>query len=310
MKTGTLDVPNQRSSHSAPTPRGGGLSIIIGTIVGNVLLIYSQIAVSWIFIICALALGFIGWLDDSKRVNGPFVRLALQLIIVLCFVWNAPELALFPLPEPLDIKLGITSSVFAALWILSYMNMFNFMDGLDGLATSQAVCIALLWSLYVGWYEASMMLVIGGACFGFLILNWSPAKIFMGDSGSMFLGFSLSALPFITQEKPVHESILVMALLSWVFLSDASFTLCRRLLRQERVWQAHRSHLYQRLNQQGWSHAKVTGLVITLGLAISLASLYLVSKSRWVALLWAALVFVAYATFITYKEHSSSKAEN
>jgi UDP-N-acetylmuramyl pentapeptide phosphotransferase/UDP-N-acetylglucosamine-1-phosphate transferase len=172
------------------------------------------------------------------------------------------------------------------LWIVGLVNAYNFMDGIDGLAGGQAIVAASGWVL-VGILTGQPALtgaacVLAAACAAFLRFNWSPARVFMGDVGSAFLGFAFAVLPLSTP-SPVRF-VLAGACFMWPFLFDTCFTLIRRLLRRENVLQAHRSHLYQRLIGTGVSHAHVTSVYLMLA-ALGLPAALCFASGRWVSAL-------------------------
>jgi UDP-N-acetylmuramyl pentapeptide phosphotransferase/UDP-N-acetylglucosamine-1-phosphate transferase len=152
--------------------------------------------------------------------------------------------------------------VLGVLWIVAFVNAFNFMDGIDGIAGAQALVAGLGWTalgaaLGDGAVRA-LGIVIAGSAAGFLLLNWSPARIFMGDGGSSFLGYLLAGVPLAAQDT---LGVAVPAFfIVWPFLFDTAVTLVRRAARGENLMQAHRNHLYQRLTQSGWTHARVASL--------------------------------------------------
>jgi UDP-N-acetylmuramyl pentapeptide phosphotransferase/UDP-N-acetylglucosamine-1-phosphate transferase len=256
-----LDHPNPRSSHSAPTPRGGGIAVV------------GAIAVAWVglwavgalpveglaIVLGAIALGAIGWLDDLRGLS-PALRLLAQFAAVAGGIWALPRGAVFQgwLPPALDA----IAAAFAWVW---FVNLFNFMDGIDGLDGSEAAAIGLglmlLAAVGVGGDldVAGPATAIAAASLGFLVWNWAPARIFLGDVGSVPLGYVLG---FLLLEQAVRGRWRAALILPLYFLADATLTLLRRLLRGERVWQAHREHFYQRAVQRGLGHAAVVVRVI------------------------------------------------
>ena len=290
-----LDIPNQRSSHSRPTPRGGGLAVAFVTILGWVALgIIFQPATSaaalWAYALGAGMIALVSWCDDlyslsaAKRfaVHG----LAALVAIVAFGYWHT---ILF-LPSG-SLTLGAAGAVLTWLWIVGLTNAYNFMDGSDGLAGSQAVIAGLGWAC-LGWManfplltNLSLLLAVGSL--GFLPHNWPPARIFMGDVGSAFLGYSFAVLPLLAlcAGGPLAAlSPILGLLLVWPFVFDAGLTFLRRLCRGENVLAAHRSHLYQRLMIAGHSHRFV--LLLYSGLAIVGAMAAIFSLQHPVAL-WA-----------------------
>jgi Fuc2NAc and GlcNAc transferase len=270
LARGLLDVPNQRSSHRVPTPRGGGLAIVL--VSGAA---YAALgAMQWLDgrLLAALAGGLlvaaVGLIDDRRPVSAG-ARLAVHVAAAL---WALGWLGGVP---PLRLgdqvaSLGAAGYVLGTLGIVWTMNLFNFMDGIDGIAASEAIFVlwagALLGVAFAGANPVSWAaLVCGAACLGFLVWNWPPARIFMGDVGSGYLGYVIAVLALAaTRREPA--ALWTWLILGGVFFIDATMTLVRRLARGERVEQAHRSHAYQWLARRWGSHAKVTGAVLGVNL--------------------------------------------
>jgi UDP-N-acetylmuramyl pentapeptide phosphotransferase/UDP-N-acetylglucosamine-1-phosphate transferase len=261
-RAAVLDRPNQRSSHSAPTPRGGGIAVTAAILLAWLVLILDGVAE-----VKFLAIGFGGLLlaavsgVDDIRSLPQLPRLLAQLIAVAIGM-----VVLAPLGPVVQgwLPAGLDHLVTALLWIW-FVNLFNFMDGIDGIAGSEAAAIAVglvvFASLGVGVHPALSWLAapICTAALGFLVWNWAPARIFLGDVGSIPLGYLLGFLLLSTAARGHWKIALILPL---YFLADATITLGRRLMRGEKIWQAHRSHFYQRATQQGLGHAAVVWRVI------------------------------------------------
>ncbi|MCB1043247.1 MAG: glycosyl transferase [Acidobacteria bacterium] len=257
----------------------------------------------WFFAPMSLAL--LGWLDDWKGgISGGF-RLLAQCLVAFVLIWFTSPLSHLPLPDPANLALTWVAWPLSALWLVAVVNLTNFMDGIDGLVASQGVIAGIAWSLYSG--DGPGYLFAAG-CAGFLLLNWHPARIFMGDVGSFFVGGMIAVLPFSVSGDS-SASLLMTALFWWMPLSDASFTLLRRIVKGEKVWQAHRSHLYQRLVICGWSHAQVSLLYALLG--ISIATITLVCKhtdrQMWLPLGTACALFTLLVSLVEHRERRCSK---
>jgi Fuc2NAc and GlcNAc transferase len=263
---GLVDVPNERSSHSRPTPRGGGLGIFIAVTLG-VWLWSNSIYVDVVWrnmLIGAAAVAVIGLWDDVRSVSVRW-RFAVHLI--------AAAFLILAFPNEIRIELfpgsafgGVPAYLLSCAGIVCAINMFNFMDGIDGLAASEAIFVtggaALIFSLngHPHAPEAMVCVLISAACAGFLLVNWAPARIFMGDVGSGFLGFSIAALALwgIAEQTMPFWTWLI---LGGVFVVDAAVTFFRRLFRGENVTSAHRMHAYQRLARHWSSHRRVSILM-------------------------------------------------
>lgn len=247
-----LDLPNERSSHTVATPRGGGLAVVVAILLAWAALVVARIVEPRIALVglAAVGLGAVSWIDD-RRGMAPAPRLLAQAAAI--------ALGVFALPG------GGGALVIAALAWLWFVNLFNFMDGIDGLAGGEAAAIgvglALLSLLGAGLDPplAALAAAVAGAAAGFLVWNWAPARIFLGDVGSVPLGYLIGYLLLAAALTGHWKAALILPA---YFLADASLTLLRRLLRGERIWVAHREHLYQRAAQRGLGHAAVTGRVL------------------------------------------------
>jgi UDP-N-acetylmuramyl pentapeptide phosphotransferase/UDP-N-acetylglucosamine-1-phosphate transferase len=288
-----LDVPNERSSHSKPVPVGAGV-VIAGTVLAAFTV--SEIAGSGVYALSTSGYAFlaycigavlivaVSWLDDLRRVPVGIRFLihafAAVLLLAAAVSWKSA------LPAPVSISVLVSF-----LWIVGLTNAYNFMDGIDGIAGIQGVAAG------IGWVLAGIVFGIGGAvlmgaaitaaCAAYLVFNWQPAKVFMGDAGSAFLGYTLAAIPILAMESvswPTGSgqvntaglagllSIFAIAFV-WPFVFDSSFTFFRRVLNRERVWEPHRSHLYQRMVLYGRSHAAVSALYGALGAVCGAAAI-------------------------------------
>jgi Fuc2NAc and GlcNAc transferase len=263
-----LDVPNARSSHRVPTPRGGGVAFVAVFLLGLPLLWSLDLVRPRTAL--ALALGgslvaVVGFIDDrrslSSRVRFGCHLLAAALALSVLGGWPVLELG------TRSINWGALGYVFGVLAIAWSINLYNFMDGIDGLAISQAVFMALGTALIVHLAGGASYpaLLLAAACGGFLLLNWPPAKIFMGDAGSGFLGFAFALLALrstLAQQTTIWPWLILYA----VFVVDASYTLIRRMLSGQRWTEAHRSHAYQHAAQRLGAHRPVSCAVIAINL--------------------------------------------
>ena len=263
-----LDRPNERSLHQVPVPRGGGIAVVGAMLLAWVALIGLGLLprASMPVLVGAMLLAAVSWIDDLRGLP-PAVRLAAQIVAIgLVLRAGMPAGAVFQgwLPPALD------SFATALLWVW-FINLFNFMDGMDGLAGSEAAAIGLGLLLFAGFGVgqdpglAALGAAIGAAAIGFLVWNRAPARIFLGDVGSVPLGYLLG---FLLLDQAARGRWMIALILPLYFLADATITLSRRLARGERVWQAHREHFYQRAAQRGHGHAAVVWRVIAANLAL------------------------------------------
>ncbi|MGY1449110.1 MraY family glycosyltransferase [Pseudomonas chlororaphis] len=265
-----MDVPNERSSHSVPTPRGGGVAIVITFLFSLVFLCWT----GWIdmaFFIGAFGTGaivaVIGFMDDHGHIAARW-RLLGHFVAggwALFWLGGLPELE----AAGVALHLGWIGGAFALFYLVWMLNLYNFMDGIDGIASVEAVCACLgVCILYgVSGHQALIWapLFMAAAVAGFLIWNFPPAKIFMGDAGSGFLGIMLGV--FSLQAANVDSRLFwVWIILLGVFIVDATFTLLRRLARGDKVYEAHRSHAYQYASRQYGRHLPVTMTVLLINM--------------------------------------------
>ena len=277
-----LDIPNVRSSHFYPIPRGGGIAIVIVTLAGSWLIlpfVRSDVtAWQWlVFTIGALLIAGVSWLDDLRSLSTRVrfaVHLAGAVLAVLAFgAWKE-----ITLPGLGNVNLGLLGWPLTLVWIVGLTNAYNFMDGIDGIAGGLAVVAGLGWVIMGIIGSNPLLCIVGILLFassaGFLGHNWPPAKMFMGDVGSAFLGYTFAVLPVIAARGDARF-MLVGILLVWPFVFDTVFTFLRRLRKRENVFTAHRSHLYQRLVISGLSHQTVALLYVALALiGVVLAAAY------------------------------------
>ena len=249
-----LDLPNERSSHIVPTPRGGGLAIAILSIMG--VLAFFPGREGWAIAASAAVVAVVSFVDDVRSVTWR-IRLSIHAGTAIIVVAAVPMHASVPHPAWLALV-----SVASVIWIVGLTNAYNFMDGIDGIAGLQAVVAGVAWFILLRGVQPGLSqaaLVAAGSAAGFLIHNIPRARIFMGDVGSAFLGFTIASIGVVAAQR--RSSLAVAAvLIMWPFVFDSTFTLVRRLLRGERLYEAHRSHIYQRLVQTGVSHAAVAFL--------------------------------------------------
>lgn len=277
-----LDHPTERSSHSVPTPRGGGWGILAA-------LLPAMAGIAWLSPdasqYVALLLGVsllvaVSWMDDRRNLPA-LTRLVAQIVAV------AVGLAMFPFGDLVFQGLAPLwlDRLVAGLCWLWFVNLFNFMDGIDGLAGTEAATIGLGLAA-IGWLTGGgplpvwTGLAVLGAAGGFLVWNWHPARVFMGDVGSVPLGFLLGWMLLRTAADGQWAAALLVPL---YFLADATITLVRRLLSGKTIWQAHREHFYQRAVQAGRSHAAVVRAVIWTNVGLAAAAV-LSLRLGWPAL--------------------------
>ena len=290
LKKSLVDVPNDRSSHTMPTPHGGGIAIAITWFIGISYLYYtSDINNSLYFaLLVGIVISIVSYFDDLYELSAKFRLLAQALVALfgLYFLGGLQKIDFIIF----TVENQIIINIFAMLMIIWFINLYNFLDGIDGYAGSEAVFLGVAGFLLFG---GAHFLVLVVAVLGFLVWNWHKAKIFMGDVGSTLLGYNIAifAIYYANQDG---INLWTWIILFGVFWFDATLTLFRRYKNNEKLNQAHKKHAYQRLTQAGWTHNKVVlysilvnvvlfGLIyfisnIFMALIISIIILYVIIK--------------------------------
>ncbi len=296
-RLGLVDRPNARSSHVRPTPRGGGLGIVVGSCLG--LLLFStgdRASTHWAVFFGATFVAALGLADDIRGLP-PRVRLAGQTCAAAFVVASTGPLLNYPLPAPLgwSVDAPVLGWMLSVLWIVAVTNFFNFMDGIDGLAAGQAVASCAGIAL-AGWSgdASGLSVAVGASSLGFVFLNWAPARIFMGDVGSGFLGFSIASLPFLAPAPRRGDAVFAVGIGLALFLLDPVETLARRARAGKKLTQSHREHRYQQLVAPGEAAGRVSGALVAAGAALSIlgAASYRKPELGWLALTVAAAFFL------------------
>ncbi|MDQ6962556.1 MAG: glycosyltransferase family 4 protein [Mariprofundaceae bacterium] len=263
-----MDVPNERSSHHQPTPRGGGIAIVLTFMIGmlSILLLGEETHIKeeyfYAFAFSSFLIAAISFYDDISAKSFK-VKLFTHMIAVVVLLSCGVVLDVMSLPVLGEVHLSWVGWLISFFWLLGLTNAYNFMDGIDGLAAGTAVIVSAFFA-YITFVQGSHFIyiccyTIFAGALGFLFFNVSPARIFMGDVGSAFLGFTFATMAIIAARYDhSHTSFLVMPLLLFHFIFDTVFSMSRRILAGENAWQAHRTHLYQLCVQIGCSHHQVT----------------------------------------------------
>ena len=264
IKKSLVDIPNDRSSHSVPTPHGGGIAIAITWFVGISYLYYVKDINSSLYyaLMVGIIISVVSYFDDLFELS-PKIRLftqALVAILGLYFLGGYSTLDLFLV----SIENQIVTNTFAFFMIVWFINLYNFLDGIDGYAGSEAVFLSLAAFIF---FDGSHFLILAAAILGFLIWNWHRAKIFMGDVGSTLLGYNIAifTIYYANQES---SNFWIWIILFGIFWFDATLTLFRRYKNGEKLSIAHKKHAYQRFTQAGWSHDKVVICSMVLNLVL------------------------------------------
>ncbi len=296
IKKSLVAMVNERSSHITPTPHGGGIAISITWFIGLFYLFFTnQIEQNFFYaLLCGIVISIVSFFDDIYELS-PKLRLIIQAIVAIggLYFLGGFETLTFGI---FDIQNSIFTSIFAFFMIIWFINLYNFLDGINGYAGSEALFLAVAGFILFG---GNHFLVLGVAVLGFLYWNWNKAKIFMGDVGSTLLGYNVAIFTiYYANQEPTNFWIWII--LFSVYWFDATLTLIRRKLNKEKLSQAHKKHAYQRLTQAGWSHYKVTNYSI--GLNILLFTIVYFISNIFVAFLLAFVVLVLSMKFIDSKK--------
>lgn len=269
-KVGLLDIPNERSSHKKPIPRGGGLSFVFITPVMTAIT-FSIVNIGaihrvWPILLGSLLIAIISLADDRWHLP-ILLRFGAHGASALIILVGTGYLREVVLPGGILLQLGSWGLPLTFIWIVGLTNAFNFMDGIDGLAAGHAIIAAMTVSWLARLRGADLvawaMIIIAGSVSGFLLHNWPPAKIFMGDVGSAFLGFTFAGLSILSRESGTNcLPIMVWVVIMAPFIFDTVTTLILRIVRRLPWYRSHREHFYQRLLKCGWSHLAVTSLYL------------------------------------------------
>lgn len=290
-----IDVPNERSSHNTPTPRGGGLAFVLVFLITIFCLMITHMLNNNLTIALiggGLLVAICGWIDDKKGISIKS-RIICHFIAgfwALYWVGGFPSLCF----NSTGLYLGGWGSVIALFIIVWMINLYNFMDGIDGFASSEAIIVSITTAILFLRRSQELTLVclvLGVSVAGFLVWNWPPAKIFMGDVGSGFLGFVI-AVVMIFSENTGALSVFAWIILLSVFIIDATLTLLKRIIRKEKWYEAHRSHVYQLATQVGYTHRQVTFAVIIINIILALISAHLFYSREWSIAIVSIIIFV------------------
>ena len=279
IKRNKFDIPNERSSHQNPTPRGGGVAVVAAFVFGLLaLLIRGDIASEsfYAIVLPGVLVAAIGYLDDLGRVTAARLRLIGHFVAAVIAVYILDGLPPMPVfAETLDI--GLVGNIIAVLFLVWMLNLFNFMDGIDSITGVEALTSCLILTIFLIsksetelWQVPALMCA---AVIGFLYFNWPPARIFLGDIGSGFIGFTIGTISLVIARSQPLITWAVIILLG-VFIVDATVTLIRRLIDKQRISTAHRSHAFQHLANSADRHLKVS-------LSIAAVNIFWLTPIAW-----------------------------
>ncbi|MBV6624179.1 MAG: glycosyltransferase family 4 protein [Rivularia sp. (in: Bacteria)] len=301
-----VDIPNERSSHTQPTPRGGGLGFIVAFAIAiglsqffSLYTFNSEQNLLWLSLIPLVLIGII---DDWKGVPAG-VRYLVQLLTSSLIVIQSDAFP-FPILNQLGTAGDIISILLTIVGITAIINFYNFMDGLDGLV---AGVTAIQLAFLAIWFNQPLNWLVIAVLIGFLYWNWSPAKIFMGDAGSTFLGAVIAIALLNNTNHPAY--IWSGLTITLPLVGDAIYTIICRLIRGENIFKAHRTHLYQRLQQSGWSHAQVATTYIVFTLFIANLNSLLGETGAWISLASVIAAIFSGEAYLNRQQFKGQKTE-
>lgn len=296
IKNALYDEVNERSSHTMPTPHGGGIAISVTWFIGLIYLYFMNEIDYTLFyaLMIGVVISVVSFFDDMYELSPKFRMLVQSAVAIGAIVviggLDSLEFGLFTMLNQ------IITNIFAFLLIVWFINLYNFLDGINGYAGSEALFLAIAGFILFG---GSHFIVLAVAVLGFLYWNWNKAKIFMGDVGSTLLGYNIAIFTlYYANHEPTN--LWIWIILFGVFWFDATLTLVRRKINGEQLSLAHKKHAYQRLNQAGWTHYKVTNYSIVVNV-ILFAIVYFISNV-YIAFLVALLFLYMIMKFIDLKK--------
>jgi len=298
---GAMDIPNKRSSHSLAVPRGGGIGIVVAFVIAILVVRGLDGAFSSRLLPPMLMIATLGAADDLLGGIPVSLRLAGQALAAAWVTVPAGGITTLPLPLPVAVPLDYLAVPAGIVWVLAVVNIFNFLDGIDGFAAVQTIAAGTALAVSgLGDSVEALGAAVAAASTGFLTYNWHPARVFMGDVGSTSIGFIFAAAPFQTPPATQPFAVLLVVLSLWFFLADGAFTLVRRFARGERIWDAHRTHLYQRWIASGMPHSMFVSRIVPAMLFFCAAGVASV-RSASILLSWTALALalVAFAVYVS-----------
>ena len=304
LKKNIIDNPNERSSHSIPTPRGGGVAVVCSYLLALAVLIYSQqltLHIGLTLIAAGFAIALLGFLDDHGHINS-MLRLAVHFLVAIGVVISLggfSEVIAFN-----GLQLGFIANIIAVLFLVWLLNLYNFMDGINGIASVEAittvVSMAILYYMLNTTLNSDILWLLATSVFGFLLWNFPKAKIFMGDACSGFLGLILGILALIAlKENLAFFCAWIIGL--GVFVVDATYTLIKRVLSGYKMYDAHRSHSYQILSRRWGSHTPVTLAIAAINLLWLFPIAYITTTQQWAYPEFAVLIAYLPLIFLAIK---------
>ncbi|MEX0689111.1 MAG: glycosyltransferase family 4 protein [Pirellulales bacterium] len=303
-----VDLPNRRSAHALPTARGGGVAIALLASLASLVAAYRWPYLSGRILLGvvgpSLVIAAVGMIDDIRPLR-PLLRLAIQIAVAVMMTAVLGPVPGFALPGLVAVSFGVFAWPLTVLWIVGLVNAFNFMDGADGMAGLGAVVvgIAIAAISYRIGALAPMLLAAftAAAAGGFLVFNWQPARVFMGDVGSGFLGMLFAGLPLLVRDSLIEQAVVPIVMCLWPYIYDPFLSVLRRIWNRENPLEPHREFLFHRLVRSGVSHTRVALLYAGLSAVGGILGLGMVSPAIPTEIrCWLPLGVVILAVGLTY----------
>jgi UDP-GlcNAc:undecaprenyl-phosphate GlcNAc-1-phosphate transferase len=287
LKIGAVDKPNNRKVHQKVMPRLGGLAIYIGVLIGF-WLCQPESPYKWHILFGSFVIIVVGFLDDLFELSAK-VKLAGQVIAALIVIFGGVQMSFINLPFGGTLEFGVLSVPLTVLWILAVTNAINLIDGLDGLAagvsTIALITISGMAIIMGNWFVLMIGVIMIAATLGFLIYNFHPAKIFMGDTGALFLGYMISVLSLLGFKNVTVISFIIPIIILGVPLSDTFFAIVRRIINRQPISAPDKSHLHHCLLRLGYSHRQTVLMIYGLSAIFGLIAVIFSQATTKVALL-------------------------
>ncbi|WP_061810714.1 glycosyltransferase family 4 protein [Rossellomorea vietnamensis] len=301
FKIGATDRPNQRKVHQKIMPRLGGLAIFISFVIG-VIILQPENVYSTAILAGAAIIVMTGMLDDMIELSAKYKLLGQIVAAVLVVVWGGAQVEFINLPFGGQIEFGFMSIPLTIIWIVGVTNAINLIDGLDGLAAGVSsialITIAGMAVIMGDTFVAVMASILLVSTLGFLFYNFHPAKIFMGDTGALFLGYMISVLALLGFKNITVVSLIIPVIILGVPISDTFYAIIRRFVNKQPLSAPDKSHLHHCLLRMGYSHKQTVLIIYAIAALFGLAALIFSQSTVWGSLIFIAVLLFAIQIFV------------
>ena len=301
FRIGAVDRPNYRKVHTSIMPRIGGLAIFGAFLIGYAILLPSD-EHSLAILVGALIIIIVGFLDDMFEITAK-AKLAGQLVAAVVVVtWGGLQIEFINLPLIGQFDFGYLSIPITIIWIIGIANAINLLDGLDGLAagvsTIALISIAVMAMIMGNAFVVATAAILAASSLGFLFFNFHPAKIFMGDTGSLFLGYMIAVLALLGFKNVAVVSLIIPVIMLGVPISDTFFAIVRRIRMKQAITTPDKSHLHHCLLRTGFSHRQTVLIIYALAILFGVAAVLFSQATIWGAILFIVLMLIAIEVFV------------